>query len=1325
MASLFDIGKSGLTAYRQALSVTGQNIANIDTDGYKRREASLEEVTSGKGSPTSMQNQTGIGVRVADVRRSFDEFLLNKARTATAGAESAESFYTNTKRLEDLLLPGDANLGNAIGRFFTGLQEIVTSPADVAPRVVALEQGRMMADNFNEVATLVEDMKAGIVTQTNQQIDAVNIVAAELANVNRQIAATGRSRPNNALLDSRDAMIDRISEYVGLTVELDSVGVAKLTLGSSGRGPVLVDGETATKIGVNPLDKSLSFIMSPGAANLVTSQVTKGSLNGLAEAYATTAGVMAEIDTLAFRLVRDMNALHVGGLDLEGQLGKPLFQDIDVNLSANPTNVGDVVAEVEITAAANLTTDIVTFTYDAEANRWNGRAPDGSLVASGRNSATLPGMTIKFIGAPENFDQFIIDPIKGTAAGVAMAITRPQDFAAASPLLVSADARNASDAQIEARSAPTASDAGLPPVDALFTNGASAITATSFLSGGPVAIIPANMSSIDLFSLARQSSAQFGLSDSDMRTAASLKLSVTTQDAQGNDVIREITFTLDRTQFSDESATWSDMEQIATLLNQGGITGTVSGTGDVVSLADLGGFASGASGNLTLSLSGGEINSAEVGLNTGRQAVGVVASRIDDASDIQIFTREGRHVAGSVPTPERLSRWNEAIATLPAFNDGAEYRGEYLNLSGEEGYLGLTVERSLGASEVLLETDIGLQSSEIRFDALDGLDTDELSPDGLSVSAETLSYSASFGDLTASITGADIQTVTGEGVATAMIAALRKHAPVANLQGLVSLKEPYSFTLDDVNLTMAEIHEAGAVTASYQGALYRFESDGATIAVTGGPVLATDLSFDAATQTVSGKMKTLPEDGDSVQIAFEGQTYTLTMQGGEVVVSGGEPGRLQAQFDADLRLRIVSNAGTVSKSAITILSNIELTGNKDAAQRFGLMQNDDAPETYFSNQPWIGLGFGNGGDAADGGEILQIDLVGNGAGTDDDLSFFTAALTAGDTSEIMQAAKDAFDALADKKGYTATITNNVLWFTRADGTNFNLEVTEAGVVGNTNISLYANLWPDNIAALQSGVATTPTEIGSAYIAKDFTLIRQGDRIIANAADATDPPAVSGTAKSLVGERITLSDLPDEELIVIVGSSGAKRLAMQYDLLPPDAPKLQPDISIRVTDADAGTVEFIDTATGTSMATRTLDDTGSIAALNIAAQLVGTVALDDEFHIASNADGIGDARAMRALVDLQSAENRSDGRGGFQRLFSATVAKLGATVQSGELAVEATAALRDASIEAEASFSGVNLDTEASNLIEQQQAYQASARILSTARELFNTLLETL
>ena len=78
MTSLFDVGKSAIQAYRQSLAVTGQNIANMNTEGYMRREADLQEVTASQGGITSLANQAGLGVRVADIRRSFDEFLLLK-----------------------------------------------------------------------------------------------------------------------------------------------------------------------------------------------------------------------------------------------------------------------------------------------------------------------------------------------------------------------------------------------------------------------------------------------------------------------------------------------------------------------------------------------------------------------------------------------------------------------------------------------------------------------------------------------------------------------------------------------------------------------------------------------------------------------------------------------------------------------------------------------------------------------------------------------------------------------------------------------------------------------------------------------------------------------------------------------------------------------------------------------------------------------------------------------------------------------------------------------------------------------------------------------
>ena len=70
MSSLFDIGKSAVQSYRQALAVTGQNIANVNTDGYITTKitpevSSIIDWTS-QGYPWTKKRISETTVRVQD-----------------------------------------------------------------------------------------------------------------------------------------------------------------------------------------------------------------------------------------------------------------------------------------------------------------------------------------------------------------------------------------------------------------------------------------------------------------------------------------------------------------------------------------------------------------------------------------------------------------------------------------------------------------------------------------------------------------------------------------------------------------------------------------------------------------------------------------------------------------------------------------------------------------------------------------------------------------------------------------------------------------------------------------------------------------------------------------------------------------------------------------------------------------------------------------------------------------------------------------------------------------------------------------------------------
>jgi len=216
--------------------------------------------------------------------------------------------------------------------------------------------------------------------------------------------------------------------------------------------------------------------------------------------------------------------------------------------------------------------------------------------------------------------------------------------------------------------------------------------------------------------------------------------------------------------------------------------------------------------------------------------------------------------------------------------------------------------------------------------------------------------------------------------------------------------------------------------------------------------------------------------------------------------------------------------------------------------------------------------------------------------------------------------------------------------------------------------------------------------------------------------------VRASAESLADKIVSLRDLPQEDLIIVVSGGGARNLAAQFDIAPivPEIPALD----IEVINETGNLIEVIDSTTGHSIATRRLDQNGKAEVAGFALKMRGAAVEGDVFHIVSRNNGAGDARNINAMTELQNVSLEGS-EGGFRSIFAAIVTEVGAAVRSSDISLASAEAVRDAAVEAELSFSGVNLDTEAAALIEFQQAYQASARILSTAREMFSTLMDSI
>lgn len=99
---------------------------------------------------------------------------------------------------------------------------------------------------------------------------------------------------------------------------------------------------------------------------------------------------------------------------------------------------------------------------------------------------------------------------------------------------------------------------------------------------------------------------------------------------------------------------------------------------------------------------------------------------------------------------------------------------------------------------------------------------------------------------------------------------------------------------------------------------------------------------------------------------------------------------------------------------------------------------------------------------------------------------------------------------------------------------------------------------------------------------------------------------------------------------------------------------------------------------------------------------------------------GNASALMGLRDVPMFDGAtlSDG-------FASAMAQIGTRTQSAQFAAELSSAIATNLERDRTAVSGVNLDEEAARLIQYQQAYQASAKMLQIAQNIFDTLIQGL
>jgi len=328
---------TGLGVSQQQLTITSENIANVNTPGYSRKVPELAN---------NIVNGTGFGVKIEDVVRKVDQYLQVAAQQQNSVVSNASVANDYATRIQTLLgqpssttsTTTDTSIASAITGFFTSLQQLATTPTDASLQVSAVQSGQNLSNNMSTLATGLQGLRYQADQQVAQDIGTVNGILQKLQNTNNALAYAHNSGSDTAdLLDQRDGELTQLSQYISITYYKDSNQEVHVTTNS---GIPLVDGGQLYQLSYAPQSSVDAFtnshaqapinvyridvnghqtgspieLASAGVGSGVTTSITSGEIRGLLDIRDSQIPQMIDqLDNLASNIMDQVNAIHNSG----------------------------------------------------------------------------------------------------------------------------------------------------------------------------------------------------------------------------------------------------------------------------------------------------------------------------------------------------------------------------------------------------------------------------------------------------------------------------------------------------------------------------------------------------------------------------------------------------------------------------------------------------------------------------------------------------------------------------------------------------------------------------------------------------------------------------------------------------------------------------------------------------------------------------------------------------------------------------------------------------------------------------------------------------
>jgi flagellar hook-associated protein 1 len=226
-------------------------------------------------------------------------------------------------------------------------------------------------------------------------------------------------------------------------------------------------------------------------------------------------------------------------------------------------------------------------------------------------------------------------------------------------------------------------------------------------------------------------------------------------------------------------------------------------------------------------------------------------------------------------------------------------------------------------------------------------------------------------------------------------------------------------------------------------------------------------------------------------------------------------------------------------------------------------------------------------------------------------------------------------------------------------------------------------------------------------------------VVSGAASTNDTFLIRPTRGAVEGLNVAINDpariaAASPIKTLVAGTNTGDGLISAGTVVDATNPDLRDTVTIQFTGANTYSINGAGSFAYTSGTPITVN--------GVQFSITGSPDVGDTFTIQDNAGGTGDNRNAQALYDSLSRKVLEGGSASLHDSTNRLIGNIGVMSQQAQANRDAQGIVKQESIDARDSVSGVNLDEEAANLLRYQQAYQAAAQLISVASTLFDSLL---